>query len=469
MICFILGPGHETSLKALQEHPSAPKVTFLHYSEASKKRSLPVGTYIFTCLSTFRPERRVEGARLYRRLKEAGCLVFNDPARAKTRYSLLRALHRTGINPFNVYSVESEERPERFPVFLRRSHGSYPALTDLISNQSSLEQAVEAAITSGYPRETLTIVEYAGQPIRDGVFRKSSVYRIGKQFVPDIWWYSKSWEVKADHDGLADDELYKEELELIRENRYPKEVDRAFELANIDHGRLDFGFVDGRVCIYEINLLPAFHAPRGHPVPERVESLKLRWRKLQAAFHAIDSKEDTPAKFVEVRGRSIEALKQARTVFPALRPTLMTLSREYERRGNLAAALESAESAVAADPNDISALTRLAGVLQKLNRIDDAIATSKRVLELRPRNLKERHRLVTLLLEQDRIAEAHDQLVEAKAYGVESEKIQRLLVRESRQPSEDPAAYDVLKKIARSVPIKLSGLAWLRKVFGSRS
>lgn len=373
MICFIIHKGYETSLKALQEDPNSPNITFLSYSEALRKRSLPAGTYIFTCLSTLSPRQRAAAARLYRRLKEARCLVFNDPARAKMRYSLLRALHRTGINPFNVYSVENEERPQRFPVFLRLSHGySHPALTDLISNQSSLEQAVEAAVISGYPRETLMIVEYAGQPIRDGVFRKSSVYRIGKRFVPDIWWYGKSWEVKADHDGLADSELYKEELQLIRENRYPKEVDRAFELANIDHGRLDFGFVDGRVCIYEINLLPVFHAPRSHPVPERVESLKLRWSKLQAALHAIDSKEDTPPKFVEARGRSIEALEQARTVFPVLRPTLMMLGREYERRGNLAAALESLESAVAADPNNPIARARLRRLSREINGIDTA-------------------------------------------------------------------------------------------------
>jgi hypothetical protein len=243
-------------------------------------------------------------------------------------------------------------------------------LTDLIWDQASLEQAVEAAIASGYPRNTLMIVEYAGQPVRDGVFRKSSVYRLGDHFVPDIWWYSRTWNVKADEAGLADEELYKEELRLIRENRYPREVERAFELANIDYGRLDFGLVDGRACIYEINFNPMLYGPRSHPVPERAESLRLRWSKLQAAFHAIDSREDTPVKFVEVRGPSIEALKRAHTVFPALRPTLMTLSREYERRGNLAAALESAESAVAADPNDVKARTRLSQLSQRVDRID---------------------------------------------------------------------------------------------------
>jgi tetratricopeptide (TPR) repeat protein len=464
MICFVLCRGYETSVNALQDDPRAPKVTFLYYSEALRKRSLPAGTYIFTCLSTLGAKDRVAAARLYRRLREAGCLVFNDPARVRTRYSLLRALHRTGINPFNAYSVEAEERPRRFPVFVRLSHGSHPPLTDLIWDPERLEQAVEAAVTSGYPRETLMVVEYAGEPVRDGVFRKSSIYRVGDHFVPDIWWYSRSWNVKADHDGLADAELYREELRLIRENGYPKEVERAFELANIDHGRLDFSFVDGRVCIYEINLLPAFYGPRSHPVPERVESLKLRWDKLCAAFHAINSSTNTSLKLVETRGTSIEALKQAHTVFPALRPTLISLSREYERRGNLAAALESAESAVAADPNDVKALARLGRVLQRSNRIDDSIAVAKRVLELSPRGVKERHRLVTLLLQEGRFTEARDQLLEAMAFGVESQETRRLLARANRQLGDKPVARAAPRRAARFAPSKLVRLAWLRGI-----
>jgi len=63
MICFILSREHETSLKALQEDPDAPKVTSLSYSDALKTHSLPAGTYIFTCLSTLSPRRRVAGLR----------------------------------------------------------------------------------------------------------------------------------------------------------------------------------------------------------------------------------------------------------------------------------------------------------------------------------------------------------------------------------------------------------------------
>jgi hypothetical protein len=366
MICFIMYQGHEPSLRALQQDPDSPEVRILQYREALKERSLPLGTYIFSGVTRLGANRLMAAARLYRRLQEGGCRVFNDPARVRTRYNLLRALYRAGINPFNVYSAEEGSRPERFPVFLRVSHLSHPPLTDLILDQASLEQAVEAAVHVGYPRSSLMIVEYAGEPVRDGVFRKSSVYRLGDHYIPDVWWYSRSWNVKADMDGLADEALYKEELRAMRENLYPKEVERAFELANIDYGRADFGFVDGRLCIYEINFNPMLYAPRDHPVSERVESLKLRWSKLQAAFHAIDS--GIPEKFVGTRGASIEALKQAHQIFPALRPTLLMLSREYERRGDLAAARESAESAVAAESNDTVARTYLKRFLKRTNR-----------------------------------------------------------------------------------------------------
>ena len=96
---------------------------------------------------------------------------------------------------------------------------------------------------AGFPRSTILIVEYAAQSISPGIFRKGSVYRVGDRFVPDIWWYSKSWYVTGDRDGLVDEELYQEELRMMHDNRFAKDVADAFALANIDYGRMDFAWL----------------------------------------------------------------------------------------------------------------------------------------------------------------------------------------------------------------------------------
>lgn len=121
-------------------------------------------------------------ARLFRRLKENGCRVLNDPGRVRTRFSLLRALYRAGLNPFNAYGADEEEKPKRFPVFVRRIHGHGPPLSD----------------------------------------------RIGDQLLAHACVHDTSWIVKTGRLGIAEEGLYDEELQIVRENRFaaPKSASR---------------------------------------------------------------------------------------------------------------------------------------------------------------------------------------------------------------------------------------------------
>jgi hypothetical protein len=136
----------------------------------------------------------METARLYRRLKDGGCRVLNDPARVRTRFALLRGLYRVGLNPINAYLVEENLAP-RFPVFIRVADRHDSPLSDLIYDQAELDRAISAATVAGVPRSTILIVEYAAEPIRPGVFRKSSVFRIGDHLVRDVNWHGSSWMV----------------------------------------------------------------------------------------------------------------------------------------------------------------------------------------------------------------------------------------------------------------------------------
>jgi tetratricopeptide (TPR) repeat protein len=253
---------------------------------------------------------------------------------------------------------------------------------------------------------------------------------VGDHFITDICWYGPFWEIKGDCDGIADRQLYEDELKMVRYNSYGEAVERVFALANIEYGRLDFGLVDGNPCVYEINTNPMlFGPPRSHPIPERVESRKLKWSKLVTAFEAIDTASNASQELVDVAGTSIEALTEANAIFPALRFHHLTLSREHERRGNLSAALSSAEASVAANPTSVEALSHLSRILTKQNRTDDAIAISERAVALNPRHIGERHNLASLLMEAGRQSDARDQLLETLASSKERWKTYLLLSR----------------------------------------
>jgi len=204
-------------------------------------------------------------------------------------------------------------------------------------------------------------------------------------------------------------------------------VEGAFAIANIEYGRLDFGFLDGSLCFYEINTNPTLFGPRSHAIPERVESIKLRWSKLVTAFHAIDTDSNASQELIDVGGTSIEALTEANAIFPALRFHHLRLSREHDRRGNLPAAVSSAQASVAANPTSVETLSHLSRILAKQNRTDDAIAVSEQSVALKPWDISERQHLASLLTKVGRFNDARDQLLETLASKQEHWKTYLLL------------------------------------------
>ena len=398
MIHFLTTRGFEDCVSAIGENPDAPKVTVLTYDDVLQRPLLPLGTYIFTDIDRLSSGDLIKAARLYRRLAEGGCRVLNDPAEVKTRFALLRALNNAGENPINAYRVDEGTAPRRFPVFLRVADDHRDPLTDLIHDEATLARAIEAAVASGMPRSALIVIEYAAEPVRPGLYRKLSLFRLGDRYLPHAGAHDVSWQVKHGRLGVAGSDLYDEELAMIRANPYAEKVRRAFEIAGIEYGRADFGIVGGAVCIYEINTNPVIGRIRPHPFPQRVEAMTLWWAMLIEALEALQA-EGPGEGDVAATGTSVVALERALTIFPGLANGHIGLSREYESRGNVRAALAAAEQAVAADPSDISALFQQARLLAAAKRTEEAIAVGRTMIGLDPNRARTRYFLAGLLAE----------------------------------------------------------------------
>ena len=476
MIYFLVTRGHEHCTRAIRQDASAPQAETLAYEDLSARSTLPRATYIFTDIDRLNVYHLIGAARLYRRLQEHGCRVLNDPAAVRTRFSLLRGLHQAGINPINAYlateietlgsDLADDKSMPRFPVFIRVADEHWGPLSDLIWNRRDLNLAIEAAVAAGFPRSTIIAVEYAAEPVRPNVFRKSSVYRIGSHFVPDIWWYEKTWNVKGDREGLSGEALYRAELEAIREDTYVDRVKDAFAFANIDFGRLDFGLVGDRICIFEINTNPTFYGPRPHPVAERAESLGLRWTKLLDALRAADTEAPADAELLDVAGSSITALAAAGAIYPGLHKHSLTLSKEQARRGDWSAALELVEAEIAAHPESVSARTHLRLVLQKLGRIDEAIAVAKEVLEASPRVPGGRRDLALLLLEAGRAQEALEMMQEALRSDTPDHHDHIVLARILMATGDAQAALQAAKRAVEMKPDDRAAAEWLARIEG---
>ena len=303
--------GHERTHTRVAKDPGAPRIELLHYDHLFASRALAPAAYVFTDLDRLSPWDLELAAAAHRDLAAAGLPVLNDPARVRTRFALLRALHEAGLNDFNAYRLDEGLRPARYPVFLRRVAGHGLPLGDLLADWDAARLAIEEALARGIPESSLLLVEYAAEPVRPGVFRKLALSRIGARFRPQISVHDDRWLVKYGKLGCATPELYEEELRLLRESPFEEPLRRAFAIAGIEYGRADFGLVGGRVQVYEINTNPMLKPPTPHPSPQRVESLRLVWDQHMAALRELDPGElpGGPARLRDPRLRRHQGLR----------------------------------------------------------------------------------------------------------------------------------------------------------------
>ncbi|MFI5426708.1 hypothetical protein [Aeromicrobium sp. UC242_57] len=81
---------------------------------------------------------------------------------------------------------------------------------------------------------------------------------------------------------LVEPSMNAEELEFIENFPHHDDVAEAFELAGLDYGRIDYGIVDGRMQVWEINTNPiVLHRP--HMIePERMQGQQISGRAILA-------------------------------------------------------------------------------------------------------------------------------------------------------------------------------------------
>jgi len=308
MICFVCTAAHNYTFKHLHDVAGVPDFEVWTYDWLFRARRLPRATWIFTDFDRLNFWELELAARFHRNLISAQQIVLNDPATVAQRFSLLRRLYRAGFNRFNVWSVEAEEWPERYPVFVRTQSAHRGALTDLIPDRPALERAIEAALAKGRPRRELMIVEYCAEPVREGLFRKLAAYRVGDRMVATLCVHQSKWVAKDGEKGIAGRELYDDEYRIIAENRHGEEIRRAFEIGGIEFGRADFGLVGGRPQVYEINTNPTIAMIREHPFPIRISAGRLLEEKFAAALTAIDSPAGGPP--IKMKGTVLREQRQ---------------------------------------------------------------------------------------------------------------------------------------------------------------
>ena len=116
------------------------------------------------------------------------------------------------------------------------------------------------------------------------------MYRNGEAMTPEPSVHERRWQAKFGENGVAGEDGYADDLEQIRTKPYAAAALLAFQAANIDYGRIDFGVVAGRPEFYEINTSPTIKfSHKAHAFEDRDAAKRSCNEQLLAAIAALDT------------------------------------------------------------------------------------------------------------------------------------------------------------------------------------
>jgi hypothetical protein len=293
MLFFVGTRFHRYTVNALQDSLCGGHGIWtvpLTYDDLFAAELFPGGTYVFTDIERLSAQERLLAAEIHRAMAAHPDIfrLINDPARVRLRYGLLRALYESGLNAFDAYRADGLPRPRRFPVFIKAQSNHAPALSDLLPDQPALDAALAQLEAAGQPLDGLVVIEFCAQPIRPEIWTRYTAFAVDGSILLDLPVTESHWMVKDGTAGLAQEADYRDHDDMIRSNRHAADLRSAFEIARIGFGRADFGLVDGRPQIYEINTNPHFIGLEGrYPDPIRQATRAFAFARLAAHLAAL--------------------------------------------------------------------------------------------------------------------------------------------------------------------------------------
>jgi hypothetical protein len=187
----------------------------------------------------------------------------------------------------------------------------------------------------GFRLRDLIVVEYCDTMDRAGVYRKYSAFIVGETILPHTLTHNRDWVTKS-HGRLIDADTVREEFDYINGDAHADWLRETFALARTNYGRIDYGLLNGRPQVWEINTNPTIARHAGaDPLTEEQKQLRSLVRqhfqpRFQAAWEAIDSPAD-PDHTISVRvserqRRKLAAENQLRLRIQARKTTFAAIA-----------------------------------------------------------------------------------------------------------------------------------------------
>lgn len=275
----------------------------LAFEDVFSSRQLPSGTWVFMGARQLPPAGRKLAEAVWQALTDAGLKVLNRPSLLMSRHMILDTMYRAGINDFRSYNPTEIAEDIRFPVFVRFAEQHAGSLSPLLSNRKELASFLRWQRLRGRKMHELLVVEFCDTANDRGEYRKYSAHYVNGELATQFLHVDLHWMVKDAASTFRDEWVF-EEREFIRENSHAAEISQVFEIAKIDFGRLDYGLLNGKLQVWEINTNPSLDdLPNQRKVPskpQRIKKLqepgqKIFFERFHRILESIDSPHDPNA------------------------------------------------------------------------------------------------------------------------------------------------------------------------------
>jgi len=253
------------------------RVRTISYESLRHRPGLPGGAYLFTNLEVLDPRLFERAGMVASAIREhsPNSPILNDPRSVKRRFELIRTLHREGINSFTAYRADEGRVPSRWPVFLRGEQDHYGGEPALLPDAAALADALAAARDAGRDLSRRLIVEFVDTRGSDDLYRKYAAFRIGSAIYPRHVFFGKQWMVKMPAKDPTPEQVEEEAL-YAAGCPHRDQIMRAFDLAGLQFGRIDYGVRGDGIEVWEINSNPTIVARRVKPGDSRWEYTQIQ-------------------------------------------------------------------------------------------------------------------------------------------------------------------------------------------------
>lgn len=233
------------------------KFHILPYEEIPRIKTLKPAIFIFSDLDRINGNKTIQhNAEKLAELIEIRfdpSLIINHPKQVLLRFDLLKTLSEKGINDYGVYPFTDDCDHIKFPVFVRRANDHKGPVTDLISDKDAY-LATYSAFSTKYSKNQLDqfmVIEFCDTQSQDNFFRKYSAFIFGENVMPAHVVFNRHWIAKeTEHPILSEINNY------LQANPHGEQLQKVAKLANTQYGRIDYGILNGRIQIWEINTNP---------------------------------------------------------------------------------------------------------------------------------------------------------------------------------------------------------------------